>query len=144
MTEHKLNSTWVVWYHNPCDINWDLDSYKSIYEFNTIEKYWTLVNSWNLCLPKISESMFFLMRKKDDDEYIYPMWEDKNNKKGGCWSFKIPQNSAKNIWNSISMFLIGETICTRIPLLVNGISISTKKKFCIIKIWNNDKTKRNI
>ena len=30
------------------------------------------------------------------------------------------------------------------PLQINGISISPKKTFCIIKIWNNDCSKQNI
>ena len=29
-------------------------------------------------------------------------------------------------------------------MLINGISISPKKNFCIIKIWNNDQTKSDL
>ena len=32
------------------------------------------------------------MKKMDNYEFIYPMWEDKNNQPGGCWSFKVVIN----------------------------------------------------
>ena len=29
---HPLNTNWIIWYHNPDDKNWDMNSYKSILE----------------------------------------------------------------------------------------------------------------
>ena len=26
---HKLNTSWVIWYHSPSDKSWSIDSYKS-------------------------------------------------------------------------------------------------------------------
>ena len=71
-TEHRLNSKWVVWYHNPSDKSWNKDSYKDILELHTLEDYLVLKNSWNKCLPSVSEGMFFLMRKLDSGKVIYP------------------------------------------------------------------------
>lgn len=139
-TQHKLNSSWVVWYHNPIDNDWSLNSYKKIYELNTLEDFFRFQNSWDGNLPSIEKSMFFLMKKKDQIEYIYPLWEDKNNKEGGCWSFKIVSNCAKTIWFRLCLQLITENSTKRTQDLntINGISFSPKKGFCIVKIWNTD------
>ena len=146
VSNHRLNSKWVVWYHNPSDKSWNRDSYKDILELHTLEDYLVLKNSWDKCLPLVSEGMFFLMRKLDSGKVIYPQWEDVNNKDGGYWSFKIDKDEAQNVWFKLCSFTIGECICcnTMESLQVNGISISPKKNFCIIKIWNNNHKKEDI
>tara|TARA_B100001094_G_scaffold297959_1_gene321469 strand:- start:117 stop:764 length:648 start_codon:yes stop_codon:yes gene_type:complete len=146
INNHRLNSKWVVWYHNPSDKSWNKDSYKDILELHTLEDYLVLKNSWDKCLPLVSEGMFFLMRKLDSGKVIYPQWEDVNNKDGGYWSFKIDKDEAQNVWFKLCSFTIGECICcnTMESLQVNGISISPKKNFCIIKIWNNNYKKEDI
>tara|TARA_B100001093_G_C26710784_1_gene963327 strand:+ start:78 stop:644 length:567 start_codon:yes stop_codon:yes gene_type:complete len=134
----KLNSTWTLWYHNATDKNWDLNSYKNIYEFNTIESFWKLINTIDKHYSNYGNDMLFLMRKKKE-KYIYPMWEDKENKNGGYWSFKIDKSELNDIWNHIMILLIGENILNDKELnnkMINGISISPKKNNCILKIWN--------
>ena len=144
--QHSLNSKWVVWYHNPSDKSWDKDSYKDILELLSLEDYLVLKNSWEKCLPSVIEGMFFLMRKLSNGKVIYPQWEDVNNKDGGYWSFKIDKATAQDVWFKLCSFTIGECICSSAmeSLQVNGISISPKKNFCIIKIWNNDYNKEDI
>ena len=135
---HPLNTSWIIWYHNPNDKNWDIDSYKSILELNTIEDFLVLVNSWDKCLPKVTQGMYFLMRKFKKNDIIYPRWEDKYNKDGGYWSFKVSDKDSEKTWVALCKILIGEVICVSNQMNINGISISPKKNFCIIKIWNND------
>ena len=143
---HLLNSKWVVWYHNPSDKSWDRDSYKDILEIESLEDFFVLKNSWEKCLPLVSEGMFFLMRKLKSGKVIYPQWEDINNKHGGYWSFKINKDLAQEVWFKLCSFTIGEYICENVQESqnVNGISISPKKNFCIIKIWNNNSKKEDI
>ena len=135
---HKTNNKWIVWYHDRADKNWNIESYKDIIEINSIEDYCVLKNSWNLCLPKINEGMFFVMRNKKEYN-ILPKWEDKHNRNGGYWSFKIDKNY-ESIWFKLFACLIGESITKNVEDSdnINGISISPKKSFCIIKIWNKN------
>ena len=137
---HPLHTSWIIWYHNPNDKNWDMESYKSILEINTIEDYLALSNSWDRCLPKVTQGMFFFMRKFTKDKIIYPRWEDDHNKLGGYWSFKVCENKCEKTWDNLCKILIGESICLIDPNNINGISISPKKNFCIIKIWSRDST----
>ena len=143
---HQLNSKWVVWYHNPSDKSWTIDSYKDILEITSLEDFFVLKNSWNKCLPLVYEGMFFLMRKLQSGKSIYPQWEDINNRNGGYWSFKITKEQSEEVWFKLCSFTIGESICNSPmeSLQVNGISISPKKNFCIIKIWNNNNKKDDI
>lgn len=137
--KHPTNTQWIVWYHNPSDKNWDISSYKDIIEISSIEDYCVLKNTWNKCLPKTNEGMFFLMRKTKDGS-IYPQWEDKNNIKGGYWSYKVFKEYSENAWFELMSFMIGEHILDDQEYImdINGISISPKKNFCILKIWNKD------
>ena len=137
--KHPTNTKWIVWYHNPSDKSWGLDSYKDIIEISSIEDFWVLKNSWEKCLPNVYEGMFFVMRKTPKT-CIYPQWEDKHNRKGGYWSFKTEKAKSSDAWFSLMMHTLGEWILKdkNDANLINGISISPKKHFCIIKIWNAD------
>ena len=130
MDEHQLHDTWKFWFHDPLDNNWKLDSYKHIHSINSIENYWKLYAFLNNKI--VENSMLFLMR-----ENIEPLWEHKENINGGCWSLKIPKGNITDLWNNISIALLNEDISNDPNININGISISPKKNFCIIKIWTN-------
>ena len=142
---YSLNNSWVLWYHNPINNDWSTSSYKKVYEFNDIQSFWKLFNTWEKYLPSLDKSMFFLMRKRDDDEYIYPMWEDTNNKKGGCFSFRVDKEHINEVWLKLCAYLTGTHICKPDDYMnITGISSSPKRNFCILKIWNNDSNYANI
>jgi hypothetical protein len=76
--------------------------------------------------------MLFVMRKG-----IAPMWEDPKNRNGGCFSYKVVNKQVYEIWKELFYCVCGESLC-RNPdhsKHINGITISPKKNFCIIKIW---------
>jgi len=124
--KHVLENTWILWYHDPDDTNWSLESYKKIYEFNTVEDFWRLYNN----LPSIVNSMFFLMKKGHP-----PIWEVPQNINGGAWLYKFPKKMADCFWTKFSMYLIGETLMDETEDLI-GISISPKIFNVTIRIWN--------
>ena len=125
-----LNSKWTIYFHKLNDNNWDFNSYIKINEFNNLENY-TIIS--NIIKPThIENGMFFIMRNN-----IKPMWESPENENGGCISFKIYKKFIYDSWNQLTRFLIGEKILKNEKEFnnVNGISISPKKQFSIIKIW---------
>jgi hypothetical protein len=127
---HELSDGWILWAHLPHDTDWSLKSYMKIYEFNTVEQAITITET----LPPVlvTNCMLFLMRKG-----INPIWEDERNRNGGCFSYKIPNKDVPDAWKQLSYSLVGETMSDNKKLLphINGITISPKKNFCIIKIW---------
>ena len=69
---HPLNTSWVLWYHNPIDKNWNKESYLEISNIKTVEKFWLIYDS--ISSSQIENGMFFIMR-----ENIFPRWEDEKN-----------------------------------------------------------------
>jgi hypothetical protein len=67
---------------------------------------------------------------------IFPNWEDPDNRNGGCLSFKVSSSNIVNEWVNLLLKCITENILTdNNENEINGISISPKKEFNIIKIW---------
>jgi len=136
-TTTPLSSKWTLYYHDPEDSNWSESSYIRVFECSSIEEFWSLYRA----LPKSTFhlGMFFLMR-----DNILPTWEDPQNQNGGCWSYKVPITDVLSVWESLSVCLVSENITPSEHKLVNGISISPKKGFCIVKIWNNNFMKNEV
>ena len=134
---NPLNDTWILYAHLPHDTDWSINSYKKILKISTAEQIISVCES----LPEamVQNCMLFLMR-----ENIKPIWEDENNKDGGCFSYKINNKNVSDIWKKLSCLLVGESLINeRMSLKINGITISPKKHFCIIKIWMKDCTIQN-
>ena len=69
---------------------------------------------------------------------INPYWEDPKNIKGGCFSYKVNYKCVNECWKNLSYLLLGETLTNEnVSNNINGITISPKKNFCIVKIWLN-------
>ena len=133
-TPRRLIGKWDLYYHLPHDKNWDLSSYKTIMsKIGTVEDAISL----NERLPEnvIKYSMLFAMRTG-----ITPLWEDPKNRNGGCFSFKVINKQVYEVWKALFYALCGETLCVNKEnnKHVNGITISPKRSFCIIKIWLNE------
>ena len=129
-TIHTLSGEWTLWAHLPHDIDWSLSSYKKILDFNTVEHAVALTET--LPHKMIKNCMLFLMRKG-----IKPTWEDERNRNGGSFSYKVSNKTVPKIWRDLTYALVGETLGSsdNIQLGVNGITVSPKKNFCVIKIW---------
>ena len=127
---YPLYDKWVLWAHLPHDTDWSLKSYKDIMEIEYVEDILRLYNS----IPEVlvTNCMLFFMRKG-----ISPTWEDKKNREGGCFSYKINNKNVYSVWKYLSYMLAGETLSVdpKFVSKVTGITISPKKAFCIIKIW---------
>ena len=135
---HLLSDKWVLFAHLPHDTNWSLKSYKKLQTFKTVEDVLDVYN----VLPEalVKNCMLFLMK-----EGIGPNWEDKHNKNGGSFSFKIGTEKIPRIWKEMSFLLMGSTLSKDEDLLrhINGITISPKKSFHILKIWLKDCSYQN-
>ena len=132
-TQHKLDNNWTLWYHDPDDKRWTVDSYKKLGYLTTLEEFLTYNNS----ITSITSGMFFVMK-----EDIPPIWEDPQNIKGGIITYKLLKNNSDKIWTELLMLLVGGTLADDYTY-INGISISPKINNCIIKIWIKDSTKMN-
>jgi|UniRef100_A0A6C0ISV0 hypothetical protein len=133
---HSLNDKWDMYYHLPQDKNWKLDSYIVINSsIDNIETMLKLNESIHDNI--IKNSMLFIMKSG-----ITPMWEDPKNREGGCFSYKITNKFIVDVWKKLALLLCGNSLCIKPEhnQHINGITISPKKNFCILKIWLNVST----
>jgi hypothetical protein len=127
----NLSHVWNIWYHNEKD-NWTISGYKKIYEITTLVDFWKFYNNWDL-VGGITNKHFFLMQND-----IVPIWEDPKNINGGCWSFKVQEEQAEELWEDLSVYMV----CNKLISIENeivGLSICLKKNNnVVIKIWNRN------
>lgn len=133
----KFNNEWNIWYHHIKN-NWKLEGFNKIFTISSVKEFWDFNNNINL-LGGINSHHFFMMRKN-----ITPIWEDPENKNGGCWSIKIPTEKSLELWIKLSSYIVGETLIDN-SNLINGISICAKNPITsVVKIWNSDTKKNSI
>lgn len=139
---HNLNNKWTLWLHLPHDTDWTINSYKKVSTFETLEDCIILIENINKQI--VEKCMLFIMKNN-----IKPIWEDSENTKGGCLSYKINTDYVYEVWKKLNYYLIGGSLINDndndIMNNINGISISPKKNFCIIKFWikNTENLKKN-
>lgn len=127
----KLKNTWTLYYHLPDDTKWTIQSYPVIMgNIDTVEKVIALNKS--IMDDTVRFNMLFVMKEK-----ITPMWEDAQNRNGGCFSYKVYNKDVPNVWKKMICSLCGQTLTRNKKDMeyITGITISPKKSFCIIKIW---------
>ena len=136
MSLTKLDNTWNLWFHHEKD-NWKLSGYRQFYSIKTIEDFWKMYNNWDK-VGGVTNKHFFFMKDK-----VTPIWEDSNNINGGCWSFKVHEEQAYNLWEDLSVYMLCGKLCPTISDEILGLSICLKKNNnVVIKIWNK-KSKSN-
>ena len=135
---HKLSDRWTLWAHLPHNTDWSLKSYIPISTFSTIEE--TIAVSESLPATLVENCMLFMMRQG-----VNPIWEDPKNRNGGCFSYKVLDKNVAKAWTDLTYRIVGGSISNGDAFVksVTGITISPKKKFCIIKIWMTDCTNQN-
>lgn len=132
--ETALKSEWSLFYHLPQNKSWDLGSYVNIFDnIDTVEKL-IAVNEY---VPEniVKYCMLFIMLNG-----VSPMWEDVRNRNGGCFSYKVVNKFVFDVWKELVYLLCTNklTVNPSHAVNVNGITISPKRNFCIIKIWMSD------
>ena len=127
--DNYLNDVWCLYFHDPYDMNWENSSYKFITTISSIDDFIQVFKSFN---DLWSRGMFFIMR-----EHITPRWEDDDNKNGGCFSYKINKDELIDKLFDIISLVLGESLGINdlISHNINGISISPKKNYHIVRIW---------
>ena len=128
---NPLQDKWTIWAHDTQDTNWDIESYKKIYEFDTIEDFWVFFNN----IKHFRDFMLFIMRGD-----TLPIYEDPKCKNGGYYSYVVPTPQLPNSIILLLTRMIGETL-TDLETFdeVIGMSVSPKGNRSVIKIWNKNK-----
>jgi hypothetical protein len=133
MEQLKLPNKWEFYLHLHDNNSWSIDSYLKMIDITCVKDA-ILLND-EITYDLIKKTMIFFMKSP-----ILPMWEDEQNKNGGCFSFKVVNKDIEQVWKDIYFHLISNSITKDVNDndKINGITLSPKKKFCILKIWMKD------
>jgi len=128
-----LVNNWTIWIHLPRDSDWTISGYYKIHTVSTIDEAISIVETIPANIVKMS--MLFIMK-----EGITPIWEDINNKLGGCFSYRVSHKILHSVWKNISYTMMGnDLVSDDISEIINGVSVSPKKQFSVLKIWTKSK-----
>lgn len=121
----------VVWCHDIHSKDWSINGYAKLCTINTVSEFWRLFNN----LDKLGYKMnnFFMMKDGTD-----PTWEHINNRDGGVCSFRTDIDHALQIYEDMCTRMICGQLTDNMDD-INGISLSPKNNWAILKIWNKDK-----
>ena len=123
-----LKNEWKLWFHSINDNNWNKSSYKQLFSLKDLFDTNLMMNIFKQ--NHYQNGMFFLMKNG-----VFPNWEDPSNRMGGCLSFKISSKNVISEWRDLFLKCNLECILKDENDKINGLSISPKKEFNILKIW---------
>ena len=123
--------SWTLYFHSPEETKWTLNTFINLGIMKNWHDFWSIIEV--LKSESLSDGMFFMMRDPSP-----PLWESHQNIRGGCYSFRCQKKDAADIYlNHIIAAMIG-SLNNSSNNRINGISISPKRGFNIIKVWNTD------
>ena len=127
--------SWTMYFHSPEETKWTVNTFVSLGPMKTWRDFWIIMET--LKVEYLSDGMFFMMRDPSP-----PLWESSLNIRGGCYSFRYQKKEAHDVYLD---FIIGAMLgsLTQPENRINGITISPKRGFNIIKVWNTDAQKFN-
>lgn len=125
--------TWVLWYHDPNNSDYSIESYIKILEISEVETFWTTVEA--ISAEAWNSGMFFFMKQG-----IRPLWDAPENDKGGAWSKKVDAADTNTVFLDCMVHCIAGKLLTKNNDVVVGVTLSPKGQFHIIKVWNSSTT----
>ena len=135
VTSEIPTGSWTLYFHSPEETKWTLTTFINVGSMKTWYQFWAIMDT--LKIETLSDGMFFLMRDPSP-----PLWESHHHIRGGCYSFRCQKKDASDIF--INYIIATMLNVTSTPdNQINGLSISPKRGFNIIKIWNTDAGKYN-
>lgn len=141
LSKINLNSliptgSWTLYFHSPEETKWTLNTFINLGSMKSWGDFWNVIDT--LTEVSLSDGMFFMMRDPSP-----PLWESHHHIRGGCYSFRCQKKDASEIYlNHIIVSMLG-SLTDNPENRINGISISPKRGFNIVKVWNNDAPKFN-
>jgi hypothetical protein len=128
------SGSWTLYFHASDDTKWNLASFTKVGTVSTWRDFWSLMEG--LRQETIADGMFFMMH-----DPIPPLWENHQNIRGGSYSIRIQKRDASEIYVTYAIAAMMQNMTKDPSNNINGISISPKKGFNILKLWNIDAAK---
>ena len=142
VTSFPSGTPWTAYYHATSDSQWGASSYKTLGSFTNFEDLWGAMNSIK---TKFNNGMFFFMKGAPkagveppswEKGNYPPLWEHKHNVYGGAYCVKVESPSPIDVFQHyLAAAVLGEVTTDETNPFI-GVSISPKRGFSIMKLWN--------
>lgn len=123
------SGSWTLYFHDPADTTWNPDSYKRIGTFSDFPSFWGAMKT--IDSERFLAGMFFFMK----DPFL-PLWEHRSNIHGGSYCIKVSEASAFETFQRYAAGAILNIVSREEKNNIVGVTISPKKGFHIMKLWN--------
>ena len=139
-----LPNKWTLYHHDSANNDWSISGYEVVMQ--NIDNACQIVTLGAYIPDKtICHTMWFLMQNS-----IEPRWEDPANINGGYLQYRVTNKFVPETWRILMQFCAGGLLdysssivdssivdSSIVDSIVSptGISISSRKTFCMIKIW---------
>lgn len=139
----RFPDRWCLWYHYDMS-SWTPASFKSLATISSVGELWAVIDGL-LSTENLLLEHLYVMR-----EGIAPVWEDKRNRNGGCWSIKVDLKDAVTIFVKILAHVLGENSLfsssgENLSKHITGVSFCSKNSYSVItQAWVDDKNLHKI
>jgi hypothetical protein len=130
------SGSWTIWYHSPKETKWMPSTYQQVGTVRTWTEYWTLMDA--IGDNTLLNAFFFVMR-----DPATPLWENKLNIRGGGYSLRIGRKDAADIFHKYIIGAMTGCVAMDPANKLMGVTISPKRGFNVINVWNEDFAKYN-
>ncbi|KAF4119611.1 Eukaryotic initiation factor 4E [Geosmithia morbida] len=119
------------------------DEYKTSLEkletrIESVQDFWRYNNNTPVDQIKMRESIYLFKSG------FRPVWEDRRNITGGCWTLRVPKAVGPDVWTRIQLLAIGEVLEGALDDddQLCGVGLSVRFNSHLITIWNRDASKK--
>ncbi|KAG4303866.1 hypothetical protein PORY_002720 [Pneumocystis oryctolagi] len=147
--KHPLMHKWTLWFTKPLTPGqranttdaW-ADSLKEVITFDSVEEFWGIYNNIAKASQLPPKSDYHLFKTG-----VRPEWEDKQNQRGGRWSYNNRDRRSVNIdelWLHIMLAAIGETLENEGDNEVMGVVVNIRKGFVRLGLWTRSTSNEEV
>lgn len=127
---------WSLYFHSMDEKKWTSNTFTKIGTMATWSQFWAIMGA--VRTESFAEGMFFMMRDPSP-----PLWESHYHIRGGCYSFRCHKKKVADVFLDYIIASMINTTANDPENFINGLSVSPKREFNIIKVWNSDSQKFN-
>ncbi|OAX79593.1 hypothetical protein ACJ72_06083 [Emergomyces africanus] len=129
-----LQYHWTVWYEKYSETtNYDERLYMLHEDVADIGTFYRVYNNYPWDKVKVRDTVH-IFRKGTK-----PVWEDPENQKGGCWTFRVPKAKSEAFFHEVAILCMANEFQAALEAEhdhVLGISTSARYNSHLISIWN--------
>ncbi|PGH33116.1 hypothetical protein GX50_04100 [[Emmonsia] crescens] len=129
-----LQYHWTVWYEKHLESsNYDERLYILHEDVADIGTFYRVYNNYPWQKVKLRDTVH-IFRKGTK-----PVWEDPENQKGGCWTFRVPKAQSQAFFHEVAILCMANEFQAALEAEhdhVLGISTSVRFNSHLISIWN--------